>query len=296
MFAVKLDSRTFGPSKCSTIARATGCSTNSLNTASNPSFIPCEATTTILAGANGAALPNRTRRTDWSSDNTEWAHPQLIHQLLQPTSDRHAFPQDRNQDNKPQRRWSLFVLGSVVVLTIIGGVVYWLMARNLESTDDAYNEGNAVAFTPKVSGYITQLNIDDNTIVHAGDLLLNIDPRDYIAARALAYRGTVLNALQEVEDALVVYRTDRAGRNRLMEAVKSGEVALHLARDRYTHGLAAGCGHQRGAGDRDDLSRHARGIAQRRRRGAALADPPAWGYTTGRLRRRKPGEHFATHA
>jgi multidrug efflux pump subunit AcrA (membrane-fusion protein) len=112
------------------------------------------------------------------------------------------------------------------------------MTRNLESTDDAYTEGNAVAFAPKVSGYITQLNIDDNTIVRAGDLLLNIDPRDYIAARALAYRGTVLNVLQEVEDALVVYRTDRAGRNKLMEAVKSGEMALHLARDRYTHGLA----------------------------------------------------------
>ena len=58
------------------------------------------------------------------------------------------------------------------------------------------------------------------------------------AEAALAYRGTVLNALQEVEDALVAYRTDRAGRNKLMEAVKSGEVALYLARDRYAHGLA----------------------------------------------------------
>jgi outer membrane protein TolC len=48
----------------------------------------------------------------------------------------------------------------------------------------------------------------------------------------------VLNALQEVEDALVAYRTDRAGRNKLMEAVKSREVALYLARDRYAHGLA----------------------------------------------------------
>ena len=33
--------------------------------------------------------------------------------------------------------------------------------------DDAYTEGNAVAFAPKVSGYIIQLNIDDNTIVYA---------------------------------------------------------------------------------------------------------------------------------
>jgi multidrug efflux system outer membrane protein len=58
------------------------------------------------------------------------------------------------------------------------------------------------------------------------------------AEAALAYRGTVLNALREVEDALVAYRTDRAGRDKLAEAVRSGETTLYLARDSYTHGLA----------------------------------------------------------
>jgi multidrug efflux system outer membrane protein len=62
--------------------------------------------------------------------------------------------------------------------------------------------------------------------------------RAQAAEAALAYRGTVLNALQEVEDALVAYRTDQAARDRLVEAVKSGDLALYLARDRYTHGLA----------------------------------------------------------
>ena len=104
--------------------------------------------------------------------------------------------EDRDHDNKPRRRWPLFVLGIVVVLTIIGGVVYWLMTRNLESTDDAYTEGNAIAFAPKVSGYVTQLNIDDNTIVHAGDLLLKIDPRDYIAARDQAQAALSLAQAQ----------------------------------------------------------------------------------------------------
>jgi NodT family efflux transporter outer membrane factor (OMF) lipoprotein len=58
------------------------------------------------------------------------------------------------------------------------------------------------------------------------------------AEAALAYRGTVLNALREVEDALVAYRTDRAGRDKLAETVRSGETTLYLARDSYTHGLA----------------------------------------------------------
>jgi membrane fusion protein (multidrug efflux system) len=86
-------------------------------------------------------------------------------------------------EQPPKRRWPLIILAIVVVLTIIGAIVYWLMTRNLESTDDAYTEGNAIAFAPKVAGYVTELNINDNTIVHKGDLLLKIDPRDYIAAR-----------------------------------------------------------------------------------------------------------------
>jgi membrane fusion protein, multidrug efflux system len=91
--------------------------------------------------------------------------------------------QDDDADRKPTRRWPLVVLGGVVVLAIIAGVVYWLMTRGQESTDDAYTEGNAVAFAAKVSGYVTELHVDDNVFVHKGDLLLKIDPRDYLTAR-----------------------------------------------------------------------------------------------------------------
>ncbi len=90
---------------------------------------------------------------------------------------------NRNDNDQRRSRWPLILLGIVVVIAIIAAVVYWLMTRNLESTDDAYTEGNAVAYAAKVSGYVTQLNVDDNTFVHAGDLLLKIDPRDYTTAR-----------------------------------------------------------------------------------------------------------------
>ena len=90
---------------------------------------------------------------------------------------------DRDNKAKPRSRWPLIILGIVVVLAIIAAVVYWLQTRNLESTDDAYTDGNAIAYAAKVSGYVTQLNIDDNIFVHTGDLLLKIDPRDYTTAR-----------------------------------------------------------------------------------------------------------------
>jgi NodT family efflux transporter outer membrane factor (OMF) lipoprotein len=57
------------------------------------------------------------------------------------------------------------------------------------------------------------------------------------AAAALNYRGTVLNALREVADGLVAYRTDRAARDRLADTVKSAEDTLYLAKNRFAHGL-----------------------------------------------------------
>ncbi|MFL5257708.1 MAG: HlyD family secretion protein [Rhodopila sp.] len=90
---------------------------------------------------------------------------------------------NKDDDHKPRSRWPLIILGIVVVVAVIAAVVYWLMTRGQVSTDDAYTEGNAIAFAPKVSGYVTQLSVDDKTFVHKGDLLLRIDQRDTITAR-----------------------------------------------------------------------------------------------------------------
>ncbi len=75
----------------------------------------------------------------------------------------------------------LIILGAVAVVLVIAGLVWWLATRNQESTDDAYTDGNAVALAPHVAGYVTRLAVDDNTYVHRGDVLVEIDPRDYRA-------------------------------------------------------------------------------------------------------------------
>jgi len=89
---------------------------------------------------------------------------------------------DDGQKKKPKSRLPIIILIIVAVIAIIGGLIFWLMTRNQESTDDAYTEGNAVAIAAKVSGYVVENRVNDNVFVHAGDLLLKIDPRDYIVA------------------------------------------------------------------------------------------------------------------
>jgi NodT family efflux transporter outer membrane factor (OMF) lipoprotein len=58
-------------------------------------------------------------------------------------------------------------------------------------------------------------------------------------AAALNYRATVLNALREVEDALVTYRVDRASRDLLQDTLDSAQVTWDLARSQYDNGLTS---------------------------------------------------------
>jgi NodT family efflux transporter outer membrane factor (OMF) lipoprotein len=56
---------------------------------------------------------------------------------------------------------------------------------------------------------------------------------------ALAYRAAVLQGLQEVEDALVAYRTDQAQTDKLRQTVQSARTALGLSRNAYDNGLVS---------------------------------------------------------
>ena len=53
-----------------------------------------------------------------------------------------------------------------------------------------------------MSGYVIERRVDDNTFVHAGDLMLRIDPRDYITARDQA-RGNLDLALAQLQSAQI---------------------------------------------------------------------------------------------
>ena len=72
----------------------------------------------------------------------------------------------------------------------MGLVVAYFIVSDLysESTDDAYVEAHLTTLTAKIPGYVKALHIDDNVKIKAGDLLVELDARDYIvqtdAARA----------------------------------------------------------------------------------------------------------------
>jgi membrane fusion protein (multidrug efflux system) len=66
------------------------------------------------------------------------------------------------------------------------GYDWWSFGRFIESTDDAYVGGDVTVIAPKVAGFIAEVAVTDNQEVHAGDLLVKLDDRDYRAALAKA--------------------------------------------------------------------------------------------------------------
>ncbi len=102
--------------------------------------------------------------------------------------------------SKKNSRLPLIILAVVVVLAAVGGGIYWYLHRNQIGTDDAYTEGRAVLIAPQVNGYVVTLAVNDNQFVRKGDLLVQIDPRPYVAARDQA-QAQILAAQAQLENA-----------------------------------------------------------------------------------------------
>ena len=81
------------------------------------------------------------------------------------------------------------IFGVALGLTaIIAATAGWarFQASGEASTDNAYVRGDVTSLAPKVGGYVTDVEVDDNQPVRAGDVLFRIDDRDYRARLANA--------------------------------------------------------------------------------------------------------------
>jgi membrane fusion protein (multidrug efflux system) len=71
------------------------------------------------------------------------------------------------------------VLLMVLAAATVGGVRFWNYLDSYESTDDAQIDGDIYAVTSRIEGTIKAVYVQDNQIVKAGQLLVELDPRDY---------------------------------------------------------------------------------------------------------------------
>ena len=96
-----------------------------------------------------------------------------------PTATAAAVEQKTEQKKKKRG----VVLPIVVLALLAGGAWYgyewWTHGRFMVSTDDAYIEGDIATITPKVTAFVSKVNVVANQQVKAGDTLVTLDNGDY---------------------------------------------------------------------------------------------------------------------
>jgi len=88
---------------------------------------------------------------------------------------------------EPKRFGRRGVILLAVGALILAAATYWYISNaGYETTDDAAVEAHVIQVSPKISAHVKAVHFDDNYQVKRGDLLLELDPRDYEVSLASA--------------------------------------------------------------------------------------------------------------
>lgn len=106
-------------------------------------------------------------------------------------SEKEEFPSNTEMKNnsektetetvQPKKRSKVFLI-ILIIMILLGawfGISKYTHAQHHEETDDAQIEADIIPVIPRVSGYVKEVRVKDNELVHKGDTLIIIDDRDY---------------------------------------------------------------------------------------------------------------------
>jgi membrane fusion protein (multidrug efflux system) len=135
----------------------------------------------------------------------------------------------------PRRRFRAgLVVGVVMALALIAGAAFYYVKyiAPYEETDDAFIESYVTFISPRVAGPVVKLRVTDNQRVKAGDVLLEIDPRDYqmLVQQATAVLAAASSRVRQAEAQIMV---DQAKADQQQAAVAAAQaIAQRTEADR----------------------------------------------------------------
>ncbi|SOE70686.1 membrane fusion protein, multidrug efflux system [Burkholderia sp. D7] len=130
-----------------------------------------------------------------------------------------------------QRRKLYIVAAAVLIVIVVSGVVAkFIFSASSQTTNDAYVTADFTVVSPRVAGEVTLLSVDDNQVVHQGQLLAQIDDRDYKAAVASA-EANVAMAKAAIDNASASIVQQKS-------VIEQADAALTAARANYTFARA----------------------------------------------------------
>lgn len=137
-----------------------------------------------------------------------------------------------------RRRAVLLVLGTALASAV--AYLGFLYAEGLpyESTDDAFIKGRVTLLGAKIPGHVLRLHVSDNQAVSEGQLLAEIDPRDYEAALERA-KANLAAAEAKYNQAHLALTSIKVTSSADLEQAEEGVKALRQAKSEQSAMLAA---------------------------------------------------------
>lgn len=140
----------------------------------------------------------------------------------------------------PKSRRKQVILGTVALVVVALGATYgrdyWTDGRFMVSTDDAYVQGDIAQVSAKIQGYVSQIPVEENQRVAAGDVLVQLDDGDYKIALALDQSkiATLTQTLKRIEAQAVAAKASvvqaQANRDAMTAALHNAQLADDRAR------------------------------------------------------------------
>jgi membrane fusion protein (multidrug efflux system) len=156
-------------------------------------------------------------------------------------ADEEAMPEIAEEGNavalrkRPLYRRPAFMIVAALLLVaaLVFGLRYWTYARAHESTDDAFIDGRVVQVSPKITGYVSKVYVKENQEVKEGDLIAELDARDFEARLAQARAALAAGAARqrEAQAGVALSRANSsAGVQQASSGVQQARAAVETAR------------------------------------------------------------------
>ena len=179
-------------------------------------------------------------------------------------------------------RGTVAIVVILIALVAVAVIVWWWMHTH-ESTDDAQIDGHIAPISSRVAGTVTRVYVEDNQRVERGQLLVELDPRDYevAVARAEAQLAQARAELAAANPSVPITATSNVTQIATSsDEVESARAAIAAAERDYQSALArVKAAEANGTRAEADLARYKYLLSQRaipeQRYDAALATAKA---------------------
>jgi membrane fusion protein, multidrug efflux system len=133
------------------------------------------------------------------------------------------------EEERQQKRKRFIVIGIIALVFVLAGLA-WLLYDILvlsqrETTDDAYVKGDMVTISSRVAGTVTEVAVEETERVHAGQVLLRLDPVDASVS--------LMNAEGQLAQAVRQAQQGNAQAAQADAAIAQAQAQYNVAKDNY---------------------------------------------------------------